>query len=69
MQVGPTCAHASLAADHDLARPTTCAPLAASELMVSKPMPELATRHHKSPAREIHPRQNVVGGRAGVERI
>src|SRR5450631_99726 len=41
VQDGPTRAHASLAADHDLARPTTCAPLAANEFIVSRPIPEL----------------------------
>src|SRR5882757_5325660 len=33
--------HAACAAANDLARPMTCAPLAASALIVSKPMPEL----------------------------
>src|SRR5258708_9213746 len=40
-QEGPALAHATSASRSDLARPMTCAPLALSALIVSKPIPEL----------------------------
>src|SRR5271165_3828772 len=72
VQAGPTRAQASLAADQDFARPRTCAPLAASELIVSKPIPELQpVTTNRLPVRSIPARtwSAVERPSNGFERI